>query len=86
MAKWKKMVLKPGEYTIKELLVPIFKNGECVYDSPSVAEIKAYCTSELDTLWDEHRRLANPHTVPVDLSDKLLELKNRLTDEMSEGE
>ena len=86
MAKWKKMILKPGEYTIRELLVPVFKNGECVYTSPSVNEIKEYCAGELATLWDEHRRLANPHTVPVDLSDKLIELKNKLIDEMSEGE
>ena len=86
MAKWKKMILKPGEYTIRELLVPVFKNGECVYTSPSVNEIKEYCAGELATLGDEHRRLANPHTVPVDLSDKLIELKNKLIDEMSEGE
>lgn len=86
MAKWKKMILKPGEYTIRELLIPVFKNGECVYTSPSVNEIKEYCAGELATLWDEHRRLANPHTVPVDLSDKLIELKNKLIDEMSEGE
>ncbi len=86
MAKWKKMILRPGEYTIRELLVPVFINGECVYKSPAVMDIRAYCQKELDTLWDEHRRLANPHTVPVDLSDKLLELKNKLIDEMSEPE
>ncbi len=86
MAKWKKMILKPGQYTVRELLVPVFKNGECVYTSPSVNEIKEYCAGELATLWDEHRRLANPHTVPVDLSDKLIELKNKLIDEMSENE
>lgn len=83
MAKWKNMILKPGTYTIRKLLVPVFINGECVYTSPSVMDIKANCEHELSTLWDEHRRLANPHTVPVDLSDKLFELKNRLIDELS---
>lgn len=83
MAKWKNMILKPGTYTIRELLVPIFLDGKCVYTSPSVMDIKANCNHELSTLWDEHRRLANPHTVPVDLSDKLFELKNRLIDELS---
>ena len=83
MAKWKNMILKPGTYTIRELLVPVVINGECVYTSPSVMDIKANCEHELSTLWDEHRRLANPHTVPVDLSDKLFELKNRLIDELS---
>lgn len=86
MAKWKKMILTPGTYTIKELLVPIFINGECVYNSPDVTEIKAHCKRELETLWDEHRRLANPHLVPVDLSDKLIELKNKLIDELSEND
>ncbi|MCD8036494.1 MAG: nicotinate phosphoribosyltransferase [Clostridiales bacterium] len=86
MAKWRKMVLHPGEYTIRELLVPVFIGGECVYESPAVMDIRAYCQGELDTLWDEHRRLANPHTVPVDLSDKLLDLKNKLIEEMSEPE
>ena len=85
-AVWKKMVLHPGEYSIRELLVPVFINGECVYNSPCVTDIRAYCQKELNTLWDEHRRLANPHNVPVDLSDKLLDLRNKLIEEMSEEE
>ena len=85
-AVWKKMVLHPGEYSIRELLDPVFKNGECVYNSPFETDIRAYCQKELNTLWDEHRRLANPHNVPVDLSDKLLDLKNKLIEEMSEEE
>ena len=85
-AVWKKMVLHPGEYSIRELLVPVFINGECVYNSPCVTDIRAYCQKELNTLWDEHRRLANPHNVPVDLSNKLLDLKNKLIEEMSEEE
>ena len=86
MAKWKKMILSPGTYTIRELLVPVFINGGCVYNSPSVTEIKTYCQHELSTLWDEHRRLANPHLVPVDLSNRLMELKNKLIDELSEND
>ena len=38
---------------MKEILVPVFKNGQCVYESPSVMEIRAYCARELDTLWEE---------------------------------
>lgn len=85
-AKWKKMTLKPGEYYIRELLVPIFKNGECVYESPKTMDIKKYCDKELDTLWDEHRRLKNPHIVPVDLSEKLYNLKHELIEELSKSE
>lgn len=85
-AKWKKMTLKPGEYYIRELLVPIFKNGECVYESPKTMDIKKYCDKELNTLWDEHRRLKNPHIVPVDLSEKLYNLKHELIEELSKSE
>ena len=75
---WKKTLLKAGTYTIKEMLVQVFSKGICTYTSPSVSEIKAYCDSELDTLWDETRRLVNPHRVHVDLSDKLYDIKKDL--------
>lgn len=75
---WKKTRLKPNTYTMKKLLVPIFKDGECVYNSPTVLEIRDYCTEELNTLWDETRRLVNPHNVYVDLSQKLYDTKKTL--------
>ncbi len=78
---WKKTYLKPGEYTIKEILVPIFKNGECVYESPSTMEIREYCKQEVDSLWDESKRLFNPHEVYVDLSKKLYTIKQQLLDD-----
>lgn len=75
---WKKTLLAPGSYTMRELLVPVFLNGTCVYESPKVMDIQAYCKRELDTLWDESRRLLNPHTVHVDLSNELWHMKNKL--------
>lgn len=80
---WKKTKMKPGTFTIKELLVPIFKNGQCVYTSPSVMEIRDYCLKDQNTLWDETRRFANPHEVYVDLSSKLYDIKISLLDQMS---
>ena len=77
---WKKTLLAPDSYTLRELLVPVFKNGTCVYQSPSVMEIRAYCQRELDTLWEESRRLVNPHEVHVDLSNELWHMKNQLLD------
>ena len=62
----------------------IFKKGECVYTSPKVMEIREYCKQELDTLWDETKRLVNPHQVYVDLSKKLYDIKIELLDKMSE--
>ncbi len=78
---WKKTKLAGGSYTIKEILVPIFRNGECIYQSPSVREIAAYCKEEKDTLWEETLRLFYPHQVYVDLSQKLYDEKQRLLGE-----
>lgn len=75
---WKKTWLEPGTYTMREMLVPIFKNGTCVYETPKLMDIQAYCKQELDTLWPETRRLTNPHQVYVDLSQKLYDVKNEL--------
>ncbi|MDR0221364.1 MAG: nicotinate phosphoribosyltransferase [Lachnospiraceae bacterium] len=72
---WKKTQLAAGSYELRELLAPIFKDGVCVYDTPPVMEIRAHCQRELQTLWDETRRFVNPHTVYVDLSKQLYEMK-----------
>ena len=81
---WKKTKILGGTYDIRELLVPVFKNGECVYESPSVMELQAICKKEQATLWDESRRFHNPQKVYVDLSQKLYDMKNELLEEMSE--
>ena len=80
---WKKTKMKAGTYTVREMMQPIFINGECVYTSPSVKEIAAYCRQEKDTLWDESKRLFNPHQMYIDLSPRLYEVKKQLLDRMS---
>lgn len=80
---WKKTKLEPGEYRMREMMIPVFKDGECIYHSPKVMDIREYCLAELDTLWDETRRLVNPHNVYVDLSQKLYDMKIGLLNEMS---
>ena len=70
---------------MKEILVPVFKNGQCVYESPSVMEIQKYCKEQLDTMWEESRRLVNPQEVYVDLSDRLYEVKKGLLNQVTEG-
>lgn len=81
---WKKTKLAAGSYTMRELLIPIFLKGKCVYESPSVMEIREICQKELNTLWDETRRLVNPHKIHVDLSAKLYDMKISLLDQMGE--
>ena len=65
-------------YTLRELLVPIFRGGECVYETPHITEIQKYCLSEIETLWEEVKRFENPHRYYVDLSKKLWDIKHNL--------
>ena len=73
---WKSMTLT--DYTMKELQVKVFENGKRVYDSPSLQEIQRHCQEDLDTFWDQYKRLLNPHRYKVDLSDSLWMLKNSM--------
>lgn len=80
---WKKTLLPAGSFTLREIMVPVFKGGKCVYESPKTMDIRSYCLKEQDTLWDETRRLFNPHQVHVDLSKRLYDTKMSLLDQMS---
>ncbi len=73
---WKKKRLT--DYSAKELMIPIFKNGKLVYDMPDLVSIRRYCAEQLDTLWPEVKRFSNPHHYYVDLSRKLWETKQDL--------
>ena len=84
IATWKKTYLEAGTYTLRELMVPVFLNGKCVYTSPSVMDIRNYCMKEQETLWDESRRLVNPHMVYVDLSLKLYNMKTKLLNKLTD--
>lgn len=75
-ATWKAKTLT--DFTAKELLVPIFKDGECVYESPKIEDIAKYCKDQIGLLWDEVKRFENPHNYYVDLSKKLWDIKNIL--------
>lgn len=72
---WKRMRFEPGSYTLREMLVPVFIDGECVYESPDLQDIKQYCQQELATLRPESQRLINAQTIHVDLSQPLYDLK-----------
>ncbi len=78
---WKTMTVT--DFTARELLVPVFVDGELVYDLPDIHTIQAYAKKELASMWEEYMRLLNPHTYKVDLSDRLYDLKQRLLREYS---
>ena len=60
----------------------MIKGGKLVYKLPTLKEIKAYTEQELNSFWDEYKRLDRPHIYKVDLSDSLYELKQQMLDEI----
>ena len=76
VSPWKKKTLT--NYIVRPLQELIFDKGNLVYNSPSLKEIANNTKQELNTLWDEIRRIKNPHKYYVDLSQKLWDLKNEL--------
>lgn len=73
---WKRKTIT--DFEAKELLVPIFKKGKRVYDSPTLEEIKNYCKDSVEKIWDEVRRFENPHEYYVDMSQKLWDIRYKL--------
>ena len=73
-ATWKKKTV--SNFYAVNLRKPIFIDGKCVYNSPSIDEIRTYCRKEMDAMWAEMKRLENPQTYYVDLSYELWKLKN----------
>lgn len=78
--RWKQITF--DNYELRPLQKDIIKGGKLVYKLPTLKEIKAYTEKELDSFWDEYKRLDKPHVYKVDLSDKLYELKNAMLDEI----
>lgn len=75
-AIWKRKTLT--NFYAKNIRVPLFINGECVYKSPGIEEIKKNCEEQMKTLWDEMLRFENPQTYYVDLSQDLWDMKEEL--------
>ncbi len=82
LAVWKTKRLT--NFTAKELLKPIFKDGKLVYQKPSLTEIRSYCAGQIELLWDEVKRFQNPHNYYVDLSEKLWLVKRELLNSFRE--
>jgi len=78
----KQTTFKANCYNTKEILIPIFKNGELVYEIPTIDQIRNHCKEEVDSLYEGVKRLINPHKYYIDISDKLLNMKRNLIKEM----
>jgi nicotinate phosphoribosyltransferase len=73
---WKQKKIE--NYYTRELQVPVFRNGQCVYTLPNIEQIRDYCKEQLNTLWSEILRIENPHAYHVDLSEELNSLKKEM--------
>ena len=73
---WKKTTFT--DYELKELMVPIFKDGKLVYNMPSLKEICAREDESIASFFPEYRRVVNTQEYKVDLSQKLWDLKREL--------
>ncbi|NLL74947.1 MAG: nicotinate phosphoribosyltransferase [Erysipelothrix sp.] len=82
-ATWKKKTLT--NYQIRELQVPVFVEGQCVYELPNLHEVQIYSKKEMETMWDEVKRLHYPHNYYVDLSQKLYDMKISLLHDLTEN-
>ena len=80
---WKKITFT--DYSIKELTIKVVENGKLCVELPTLKEISAYAKQEMNSFWDEYLRIDKPHIYKVDLSDKLLSLKNGMLDEIRKG-
>ncbi|MFN0064761.1 MAG: nicotinate phosphoribosyltransferase [Chlamydiales bacterium] len=65
---------------MREMLVPIFTKGECVYKKPSLEEIRVYAAAELSRFDSSIKRFSNPHSYPVGMEQSLYQKKLRLVE------
>ncbi|MBO6119076.1 MAG: nicotinate phosphoribosyltransferase [Lachnospiraceae bacterium] len=75
---WKKRVMEPGKYRVKKMLNAVFEDGKLIYNKKTVAELKKHFEDELETLYEDNKRLTNPKEIYVDLSQKLYDTKIKL--------
>ncbi len=73
---WEKTTLKGGEYSLKPLLVPLYRNGNRCYKTPSLNEIKKHREEDESRFWPQYFRLSNPQKYKVDISQKLWDLRS----------
>lgn len=62
----------------EDLLVPVYRGGNRVYDPPPLTAARERCRTQLEQFHPGIRRFLNPHRYPVGLEQKLFDLKTRL--------
>jgi nicotinate phosphoribosyltransferase len=77
-ASVKRTLNKEQISNIEPLLVDILDEGNLKYSFPSIEQIRKNRDADLEKLDDGVKRLINPHTYHVSLTDKLWKLKQKL--------
>lgn len=72
------------DYKIKNIRKLIIENGKVIYEFPTINQTRDKVQSELNTVWEESKRLENPHTYIVNLSNNLKKLKENLLNTYNE--
>ena len=67
-----------------EIQKDIFKDGELVYNDPSLMEKKIYCEKEMNRLYPEVRRELNPHEYRVSGTKEYVDAKEDLISDVKE--
>lgn len=65
----------------EDLMVPVFRGGELVYEIPTIREVQARGRAQLGLLTPAVRRLLNPQVYPAGIEWTLAERKARLVGE-----
>ncbi len=68
----------PAGTPCRDLLVPVFRGGEPVYEVPSVHEARERARTELAGFHASIKRRVNPHEYPVGLEARLHDMKTQL--------
>ncbi|MEQ9441816.1 MAG: nicotinate phosphoribosyltransferase [Cyclobacteriaceae bacterium] len=74
----RRKIIQSGEADFEELLIPVFRKGKAVYESPDIQAIRENTLESLSELPKGVKRFVNPHSYPVGLEEKLLTTKTDL--------
>lgn len=81
---YKRKIVK--DFKPVKLLIPIFIKGKLVYERPSLEEVRKFHKEQMETIWDEMKRIEQPHQYYVDLSQDLWDIKQNLRMKYKNGE
>lgn len=74
----KRKKIRQADHQDQDLLVPIFDDGQLVYQRPALKDIRSFAADELRKLHPAIKRFVNPHTYVAGLESKLHERRLRL--------